>query len=331
MRYVVAVDIGATYLRVALVNERGEILYLIKNLTPREPNPYAIPNKISGMIREVLKECKVDLSSVLGIGIGSIGPLDVKSGVIVNPCNIPGVKNVPVRRVLEETFNKKVVMVNDCVAAVWGEKHYGSGRDYDNLVYITFSTGIGAGVIVDGNLLLGKDGNAHEVGHIVVDYKYGLKCGCGGIGHWEAYASGANIPKLVKYLLGEWGIKKHETKLFELIEKQSLEAKYVFNLAMIGDKVALRVIDELGKINAAGIASVINVYDPELISLGGAIMLNNPMDLTLKPILKYLDNYVLNRKPKIIVTSLGHEITLLGAAALIYNPPQSITKYVKVS
>jgi len=327
--YAIAVDIGATNLRVGLVTRKGEVLHLIKDSTPKTCDPNAIPLKISKMINEILKRANITLENVLGIGVGSIGPLNIREGVIVNPPNLPNVKNIPVKQVLEDIFKVRVIVVNDCVAAVWGEKNYGAGKDYENLVYITISTGIGAGVIVDGNLLLGKDGNAHEVGHIVIRYDDGIKCGCGAIGHWEAYASGANIPKLVKLLLDRWNISRSETKLYELIERNLLTAEALFNLAKASDDIALRIIDELGKINAAGIASVINVYDPELVTLGGAVILNNPEELTIKPMLKYLDNYVLNRLPRVMITPLGHEVTLLGAAALIFNTPKSLSKYIQ--
>ena len=153
------------------------------------------------------------------------------------------------REPIRNYFKVRTLVANDCVAAVWGEYLLGTGRGYDNLVYITLSTGIGAGVIVDGHLLLGKDGNAHEVGHLVIDYR-GIKCGCGGIGHWEAYASGRNLPNLIRILAKDY--RGMITEALDLALNNSLTAPKLFRLWSDGDEFANYVVDELARINAAG-------------------------------------------------------------------------------
>ena len=322
MEYVLAVDLGATNIRVALGTRDGKILSKVKEKTVRHGDEHAIANQI---VKIINKHFFHAIRYSLGLGIGSIGPLDLEKGKIVNPANLP-FKTVKLKEPLEEKLGLEVKILNDAVAAVWGEKVYGLGRNVRNLVYVTLSTGIGAGVIVDDHLLIGKDGNAHEVGHIVVDFNGTMRCGCGKLGHWEAYASGRNIPKYVAHLV--------RTKFSQLLSTSSLKkyfdegmltAEILFREAKSNDPLALRIVEEIGKINAAGFASIINAYDPELITIGGAIALNNS-ELVLKYLTKYLDLYVLNRKPEIKITPLGEDIVLYGALALIVKPPLYYSK-----
>lgn len=319
MNYVLAVDLGATYVRVAIASCDGKIVSKAKERVVREGREDAIAKQIIKIYENLIE--KVGKVTIDKIAIGSIGPLDMRKGIIINPPNLPFEKIV-LKDPLKEYFKADVLILNDAVSAAWGEKHFGLGRDVENLAYVTLSTGIGVGVIVNGKLLLGKDGNAHEMGHAVVNYDSPFKCGCGRIGHWEAYASGRNIPRFAKYLA--------QTRFKELLNKSilrskiinnTLEARDVFEAAKKNDPLALKIIDELGKVNASGFANVINAYDPELITVGGAIALNNPKELVIDPILEYLDMYVVNRVPKIEITKLGDDIVLYGAVAAAINPP----------
>ena len=322
--YAVGVDIGATWTRICLGDENKGIIRKVKIRTPTTGDNLTLAKTIIKAIREV---CGEHIDEIEGIGIGSIGPLDIKRGILLNPPNIP-FKEVPIVKPIMMELRKPVYLVNDCVAAVWGEKNYGEGKNYDNIVYITISTGIGCGAIVDGHLLLGKDGNAHEVGHITVDYTGRLKCGCGRYGHWEAYCSGKNIPKYARIILeSEPNVK--ESILYKITggDWSRLTAKMIYDAAKKGDKLALKIVEEIGKINAAGIASVINAYDPELLTLGGSVVLNN-IELTIPYIEKYLDYYLLNRKPVIKVTKLGEDIVLYGALALVFNTPEHLKEYL---
>ncbi|TSA44565.1 ROK family protein [bacterium] len=165
------------------------------------------------------------------------------------------------------------------------------------------SSGIGGGAIVNNCLLLGKDGNAAEIGHMHVGSEYNLKCSCGkGRGHWEAYASGNNIPKFFR----AWAKSRHSMP----------KAADIFDAARKKNKTALRFMEELGKINGRGLSNVIAAYDPEIIVLGGAVALNNG-DLVLKYANNYIDKFL--RWPKLEITSLGENAPLLGAAASVFH------------
>ncbi len=317
MSFVLGVDIGATYTRVVLADNDGTFLARAKTRTPREDDSLAVAHNIIRAARHLLREQGVSDSELKGIGVGSIGPLDMRRGILIRPANLP-VENVEVVAPLSREFGVPTYLVNDCVAAAIGEKHFGAGRDVENLVYITISTGIGSGVYVNGHLLLGKDGNAHEVGHIVVDAEGKLVCGCGKRGHWEAYSSGTGIPQLACMLISERGEEAfRESVLYERTggDPKRLDAKMIYDAAKEGDALALEIVREAGRYNAIGVANVINVYDPELITMGGSVTLNN-VELVLGPIKEMVGDYVINRPAEIRVTPLGEDVGLYGAVAL---------------
>ncbi|MCD6369871.1 MAG: ROK family protein [Thermoproteales archaeon] len=316
--YLIGVDVGATNIRVDLANEKGIFLAKITEKTVRKGSGIELTNQIADMVKRVIRETDVSMEDVKGIGIGTIGPLDLKRGVIVNPANLP-FNEVPLRDPLEKEFNKPVYILNDAAAGVVGEQLYGVGKGVKNLVYVTISTGIGAGVFVDGNLLVGKDGNAHEVGHMVVDIEGKMVCGCGKRGHWEAYTSGTGIPKYAIFLIDKFPRKDVEDSLLYKLtggDWEKLTAKMVYDAAKRGDEVALQIVEEVGRINAIGLANIVNVYDPSLIVLGGSVVLNN-VELVLKPVKKYIGDYVVNRLPRIEVTRLGGDVGLYGAIGAV--------------
>jgi len=320
-KFVVGVDLGATWVRVALSDENGNILGKLSEKTYKGENGEKISEQILNMIFKLIE--KTGVTSISAIGIGSIGPLDMRKGVIVKPANLP-FENVPLVEPISSKLNVPVYLVNDCTAAVIGEHRFGAGKGVNNLVYVTLSTGIGGGAYVDGHLLLGKDGNAVEIGHMVIDFKGRLKCGCGKRGHWEAYCSGANIPNFAKLMLNEMDKRKiEESLLFKLVrgDLSGLTTEVIFRAANEGDEISLRIVREIGRLNAIGFANIVNVYDPSLITVGGSIALNNPK-LVLEPIRKSLGNYTVNKVPKIVLTPLGSDIVLYGAVALALNPSQ---------
>lgn len=321
---VIGVDIGATKTRVCLGDLSGNIYEKYVYMTSQ-----ASPDIAKFIISEIKKRFSREIRRVVGIGVASIGPLDLRKGIISSPPNVP-FRNVEIVTSLEKALNIKVFLINDAVAAVWAEKIYGVGRSFRNIVYITLSTGIGAGVIVDDNLLIGKDGNAHEVGHMVIDSSGSMRCRCGGYGHWEAYCSGVNIPMFIEKLLREKYVHEvMESSLFEEVRRGTLTTEVLFNHAKHGDGLALKLIeDEIGRLNAAGVASVVNCYDPEIVLLGGAIALNNEK-LIIKPIIMHMDKYLTNRKPIIMLTDLGEDVVLKGAIALVSQPPKTLIEYYK--
>lgn len=308
MKHAFAVDIGATNTRVALGNSEGELLEVVIFATWDTRDPLEYISRIARVAAELERKHNVRAE---GVGVGSPGPLDIKRGEVVGAPNMP-FRRIEVVRPLRELLGRPVAFANDAVTAAVGEKWWGDGRNVDNLVYVTISTGIGGGVYVDGELLLGKEGNAHEIGHTVVDAEERLTCGCGGRGHWEAYSSGRGIPNLTRYL-AELRTELREATSLDL--SPDLSAKDVFDAYRRGDPLAKEVVAWVNRFNAYGFANIVNVYDPELIVVGGSVALNNK-DILLEGLKGRVANYAVNRVPDIIPTKLGHQVGILGALAL---------------
>lgn len=318
-RVAVGVDVGGTNIRVALGDERGRIVARISERTEKHRGPEGISRQIARNIRSLIE--RIGDSRIEGIGIGSAGPLDLKRGGLMKPTNIP-YDFVPLVEPLREEFDLPVYLLNDCSAAVVGERFFGAGKEHENLAYITLSTGIGGGIYVDGHLLIGKDGNATEIGHFTIDYEGRLLCGCGKRGHWEAYCSGNGIPNYARLLLSEED--PDEVKDSLLMRKINgnlnlLTAKILYDCAKAGDPLSLKLTDRIGILNAIGFACVIDAYDPSLITVGGSIALRNE-SLVLSPIRKYVGEHARNRVPEIRITPLGDDVVLYGAIAMVFHP-----------
>ena len=316
-KYIIGVDLGGTWVRAALSDEKGKIMEKMQEKVDVSSEK-AISNQLVKIVRILCNRSGVDINNLEGIGIASAGPLDIKEGALINPTNLP-FDYVPLTRPISEQLNVPTFLINDCAAAVLGERIFGAGKELDNLVYITIGTGIGGGAIVDGHLLLGKDGNAVEIGHITIDYEGRLECGCGKRGHWEAYCSGRNIPNYVRMRLEEIDEElKRQSLLFKKIkgELSQLSSQDLFEAAKKGDKLSLQLVEEIGVLNAIGFANVINAYDPSLITVGGTVALKNE-ELILPLIRKYVKNYAVNRLPRIIVTPLGENIGIYGGISIV--------------
>lgn len=271
---------------------------------------------VVGAVREAVRHVPGS-TKLVGIGVASAGPLDLKKGV-VKPANLP-YESIPLVEPLEEALGLRVSLMNDANAAALGERNFGAGKGRENLVYVTISTGIGGGAIVDGHLLVGKDGNAAEIGHVVVDPAERLTCGCGGKGHWEAYCSGRGIPRLASLLAEEVPKGRADGPLRRILGRALEEQAAAIMKASSGaGPLGKRLVEEMGRLNAIGFANVVNVFDPSLITVGGGVALNN-RELVMGPIRRLVPAYAVNRVPDIIITPLGDKAGLLGALSLAFG------------
>ena len=316
-KYAIGVDLGGTHVRATLSDDEGNFLAKLVERVDKKSKK-AISDQIIRMVRSLCSKSGVDSASLKGIGIASTGPLDMRKGALICPTNLP-FKFVPLIKPISGELKIPTYLLNDCIAGVLGEKEFGAGKGLDNLVYITQGTGIGGGAIVDGHLLSGKDGNAVEIGHIVIDYMGRLKCGCGKRGHWEAYCSGRNIPNFVRMKLRSMNKKKmRDSLLFKNVrgDFSKLNSEILFNAAKYGDDLSSDLVEEIGRLNAVGFASVINAYDPSLITVGGSVALKNKK-LVIGPIKKYVKEYTINRIPRILITPLAEDVGTYGAVAAV--------------
>jgi glucokinase len=320
------VDLGATHLR-AVVAEAGadapanadvsgpdavSIVGRARRSTPQGPTGEAVTAGVLDCLRNACVDAGVDPTDLAGVGIGSIGPLDADAGDVVRPPNLAGdvdrVRLVgPIADLTGRSPGDRVVLHNDTIAAIVGERELLEDTP-ENAVYLTISSGIGAGVCVDGTVLSGWKGNAGEVGHVTVDSAGRLTCGCGKPGHWEAYCSGDNLPEFARLLHEE---ERTATSL--PLAADDFAAPDVFAHAP-DDPFAALVVDRVADLNALGVATIAHAYAPEVVSIGGSVALENET-LVIDAIRDRLDDLVITNVPEVRPTPLGEDVVVKGALA----------------
>jgi glucokinase len=302
VKYAIAVDIGGTNLRIAKVMRSCNYELLVLQETPREDE-----NEIIDHIVRVTEQCSKELNlPPLGIGISVGGRIDPKTGTFYPP-NLPYDK-VSLCKPLKERTGFNLFLLNDCRSGVLGEWYAGAGskRKEENMLYLTFSTGIGAGAICNGHLVLGSHGNAGEMGHIPAQTRYQSRCSCGKYGHLEGYASGSGIPRFFDVFCEQNGIKHHSVS----------NANEIFSLARENDPVVMEFLDEVASITAHGLSTMIVAYDPSLIVIDGPIMRKNPWFYELclskiEPDFPYM--------PDIVISSLEGYAPLIGSVVPLFD------------
>lgn len=313
----VGLDIGGSWSRAALGGPDGKIIRSIALPVDGRSNDSFL-NHLSGLVEQLVGS---QMQSISGIGIGAAGRLDVGKGrILFSPHT--RLMDVDVCEHLRGKFNKPVVLLNDCVMAALAEKKTGAGVGHRNIVYVGIGTGIGGGIVVDGKVLLGKDGNAHEIGHMMIDLDGRLACECGGKGHWEAYTSGSGMPKYARLLAKTFGM---ETPLSSRLARASLGSKDIFDSLGAGDPFAKHVLDECLRINAIALANLTNLYDPEIIVMGGGVAIKN-RKAVVGPLEAEVQKYAFNAPPKVTSTPLGEESPLMGSILSVFERPFLETK-----
>ena len=336
---IIAVDMGGSNLRVALFKGNGIVRYA-KVPTPREGSGGEIYSKaVIDLIRSNLTAD--DIVSAKALGVSVPGPYDPEKGELIHSPNLL-FPVVPIKAPLENEFHKPVFVMNDCNCGVLGEvgidgaggadvacgaedgEGAGDHSDRKNIVYISMSTGIGCGVIADGRLLLGNTGNAGEVGHLFVDGTYSVKCSCNHIGHWEGYASGRGIPHFFRAYCRKnqipmkcSAILPTAADIFAGIKEELKNTESGADSDAAGADgcggfgVFAGFYEELSKINARAVSSIIAAYSPAVIILDGSVAMNNG-ELIIAGILKYIDKYL--PTPEIRLSRLDGKAPLYGAA-----------------
>ena len=267
-RWIVGVDIGGTNLVVGLVPEEGGDAVALRNrATDAARGVNAVVDDVARMASEAIAAEGIDPAAVVGMGVGSPGPLDRASGVVSHSPNL-GWRDVPLRSLLEERFDGPVALDNDANCAAYGEWWHGAGRGSDSMFGLIVGTGVGGGWISGGVLQHGRSDAAGEIGHTTVAFD-GRLCACGNYGCLEAYASGPNIAARARQGVAAGT----ETLLVDLVEGDvdRITAVTVFEAAVAGDEFADRVVNETARILGVGVANVINLLNPEVVVLMGGV------------------------------------------------------------
>lgn len=312
MRYILGVDLGGTQLRAGLAAESGALHREVRVQTNVRDGPEAIIDRMVEVINAARAQAPAD-ADIVGVGIGAPGPLDPFRGLVLEPPNLPGWRNVPLRAVVEQRVGLPVELGNDANAAALGEWFFGGGRGVQNLVYVTISTGIGGGVIADGRLLLGRFGTAAEVGMQIVEADTRA--------FWEDLASGPGLARAAADAM----IADPRSLLHGLASAETITAVEVAQAAAAGDPLAQRLLDREGELIGVGLVNLLHLYSPEVVLLGGGVVVNNPF--LIGRAVQVIQERALEvyRDVPVRLATLGDRAGLLGAVALFLHMREGLT------
>lgn len=299
------VDIGGTKIAVGVVDDSGKVLSCLECPTDAHLGYTAGLQRITGMLRETARDASVHIS---GIGIGSTGMVYPTSGMFGDVDFLPGWKGFNLVEDLSRVFNVKAALENDADASALGEANWGAGKGKSRLVYVTVGTGIGGGIILDGQIYRGADMSHPEIGHHVIETS-GPLCSCGFHGCWESLATGP--------ALAAW-FNEHTTE--DQGDPAKITAKQICDLARQGDEFALQAVEHEAYYLGVGMANLINLFVPQMIVLGGSVM--NSADLLLDGIRKVIRQgcrFVPFERTELALASLGENANVIGAARVWYH------------
>ncbi|WP_375103408.1 ROK family protein [Paenibacillus sp. RS8] len=309
--YVVGIDLGGTKIAAALFDSKGVLLNRELMETAGASTAEEVVQRMIGMIRSVSEG-----RPLMGVGLASPGAVNSQDGIVIHGTNLPEWDNVPLKRWMESELGVEVKVVNDANAAAWGEYVRGAGKGSNNMVYVTFSTGIGAGIVMDGELLLGTNSFAGELGHNIIDPS-GTECSCGRYGCWEVFASGTAIRDMA--------LRKMESRTSMITELASrsgekINSRHVFEAMALKDPVAVEVIERTIHYMAIGLANAVHTFNPDRIVIGGGVskagellfpaLREKTEELVMKP---YKGTYTIES------AGLRDDVGLIGAAALFHT------------
>jgi glucokinase len=309
------VDIGGTKLSVALTTIDGVIIDKCIDCDHVEKSECGMTDQIKFNIRLMLKRNKLTESDLCGIGIGCAGHIRFRDGTIITTSNLKGYKGYPLRNDIQSGFKVPVTLDNDANAQAFGEFKFGAGRGFNNMVFLTISTGIGAGIIIDGKLYRGMTGTAGEFGHTIIEPDSELRCTCGNRGCLMACACGMALPHLFRKKLNEG--KKSLLNLPENFDYSLVDGKLLKTGLDIGDQVSKEIILDSARYVGIGIYNIFQALNPQLIVLGGGLLSWGEIYLDqIKKTFYELARDMIFDPVEIRISEIGADAGVIGAASL---------------
>ncbi len=293
---IIGLDIGGTNIKGILL-DGAKVRGKIKIPTKSKTNQKMILRQIFKCVEKLTKKGE----KINGIGIGVAGPVDFKNQKILNPPNVTALKDLELGKIIEKNFRIKTIIDNDVHCLVFAEALLGAGKNKKIVVGLGLGTGVGGGIVIDKKIIYGKSGTAGEMGHMTID-KYGRKCACGQKGCLEAY-------------IGEKGVRKTAFEFF----KKRIDTISLYNLARKGDEQALETWKETGKYLGIGLANIVDMFNPDVIVIGGGIA--NAGELLLNSAKSEMRKNILSvsaKKTQVLKTKLGEWAGAIGAG-LLFN------------
>jgi glucokinase len=316
--YALGIDLGGTKTLAAVVDiVSGEVVASVRKRTRAERGQDFVSRRILELATAAVSAAKLADDDIVAVGVGAAGQIDRKAGVLLHSPNMP-LRDLPLGQLLGKQFNRPVMVGNDVEVAAMGEYVYGAGKDYSNFVCVFVGTGIGCGIVQNGQLYTGLTGTAGEVGHIVIEAG-GRICGCGGRGCLEAYASRTAITKAILAEIrhgrpsilskdAQGLVKEGDTIIRSGILAEAIQQK---------DELVIEAVSEAANYLGYGLASVLNFYNPECLILGGGV--TEAIDLLFETAVHRTRTATLSVPAKhtpILRTKLGDFSGVVGAACL---------------
>jgi glucokinase len=313
-RAVIGIDLGGTKIGAALIDSDGRIIAYDYRETCATAGPEAVVERMLDSARQVMAEAEATPSQVAGVGVCAPGPLNVKTGVVVAPPNLPGWDHVPLEQLIEDGLGITTFLEHDVSAAALGEHRFGAGRGVEHMIYVTVSTGIGSGLILDGELYHGDSGMTGEIGHTTI-MPYGPLCSCGNRGCLEALASGTAIARQARERVAH-GVP---TRIADLAggDPERITAKLVADAADQGDVEAQEILAGAMRYLGIGMANLVNLFNPQLIVIGGGLAnIGEPLLGTVRRVIERRAFRAQAQAVRVVQAALGDKVGVLGAAAV---------------
>lgn len=314
MKYYVGIDLGGTNIVAGVVDENYNIISKASTKTNCPRPEKEIADDMAKMALQAVKNANLEISDIEWIGIGTPGIANSATGIIERANNL-GFVNTPMVKYIKETIDKPVFIENDANAAAYGEFVAGAAKEARNAICVTLGTGVGAGIIIDGKIYSGSNYAGAEIGHTVIEVD-GAECSCGRKGCFEAYSSATGLIRMSKEAME----KSPDSIMNKMAQEKGgkVTARTSFDAMRAGDKSAKEVVDKYIKYLAAGITNTINIFQPDILCIGGGVC--NEGDPLLLPVKALVENedFAKNseKRTKIVIAKLGNDAGIIGAAFL---------------
>ncbi len=309
----VGIDLGGTNIKIGCFDSKIKLIHKTEVTAEIDMGPEVVVDKMAKTVKKLLADAGFSLNAVPMIGVGTPGPAKYDEGIIIAAANLKKFKNVPMKQMLGEKLGKDSVFENDANTACWGEFVVGAGKDVNDMVFYTLGTGIGGGIICNGELVRGFDRNAAELGHLIIELD-GRLCGCGQRGCVEAYASASSTAARAAEAV-QAGAESSLKKVLD--ENGQITSKDVYEHLAAGDELAKKITDETAKALAIICINMLHTTEPQrIVFAGGMIAAGEPL---LNRIRDYFQEHVWTLKPEpldICFATLGEDAGIFGAAAL---------------
>jgi glucokinase len=317
--YRIGIDLGGTNIAAGIVNDNFEIICKASIPTGAERTGAEIAADMAGICHTVCREAGIDPSEIASVGIASPGIANHDAGIIEYCCNIPSFNQFPICDAVKAGFPVENVFVeNDANAAAWGEVVAGSAKGTQDSVMITLGTGVGGGIIIGGKVISGFNYAGAELGHIVIEVD-GAQCGCGRKGCWEAYSSATALIRMTREKLAECEAQGRKTLMTEIVEKAGkVSGRTAFDAKRAGDEAGAEVVAKYVHYLAQGLANIVNIFQPEVLSIGGGI--SNEGDYLLDMLIPMVRAEVYGqgivKGTDIRIATLRNDAGIIGGAVL---------------